>query len=57
MSYGANILDLKKVIEISETIKNEAIKRYMLKTQDEDLQYYRDYQISLVYYLEQLKNK
>lgn len=57
MSYGATILDLNKVIEISETLKSVAIERAMHKINDEDLQEYRDYQVSVVHYLEQLKGK
>lgn len=57
MSYGAIILPLEEVINISETLKNEAIKRFMLKSNDEDLAEYRDYQVSLLFYLNELKKK
>lgn len=54
MSYGVTILDLKRVIEITEIIKDKSIERFMAKPGDEDLQQYRDYQVSLLYYLQKL---
>ena len=56
MSYGATILELKRVIEITEVVKDKSIERFIREPSDEALQEYRDYQVSLLYYLRQIKN-